>query len=146
MPKPQNLKNHGRLDPPYHCIALPILFLNVLFTVHIAWHFGSNELGIHLWLILVSIALFVAAANMRVKDLVLQNRVIRLEEKLRYAALLTPKQLETAEKLTLKQIIALRFASDAELSTLIAGALAQGLTPKQIKESVVNWRADDLRV
>lgn len=146
MPKTQNMKNHGRIDPPYHFVAVPILLINILVSIGVTVHDGEHALGLHLWLIVVSIALFAAAANMRVKDLVVQDRVVRLEEKLRYAALLTPKQLEESEKLTLRQIIALRFASDAELPTLIAGTLAQGLTSKQIKESIVNWRADDQRV
>ena len=107
---------------------------------------GSDHLGVHIWLVIVAIALFVAAANMRVKDLVVQNRVIRLEEKLRYAAVLSAEENAAAQALTLNQVIALRFASDAELSGLIARTLKENLESKQIKLAIVNWRADLLRV
>jgi len=150
MAETQNFKNHGRNDPAYHFIAVPILLLNVLFTIHVAihhaLHHGTDHLGVHIWLVIVSIALFVAAANMRVKDLVVQNRVIRLEEKLRYAAVLSAEANAAAQALTLQQVIALRFASDAELAGLIARTLKENLEPKQIKESIVTWRADLLRV
>jgi len=150
MAETQNFKNHGRIDPPYHFIAVPILLLNVFFTIYVAihhaLHHGSDHLGVHIWLVIVAIALFVAAANMRVKDLVVQNRVIRLEEKLRYAAVLSAEENAAAQALTLNQVIALRFASDAELSRLIARTLKEKLEPKQIKLAIVNWRADLLRV
>ena len=150
MPEPQSLKNHGRLDPPQHFIAVPILLVNfivcIVVTVKIAISHEPRMLGLHMWLVIVSFALLVAAVNMRLKDLRVQDRVIRLEERLRYAALLQPADLAGSSKLTLRQIIALRFASDAELPALITRAIAENLTPKQIKESITTWRADDLRV
>ena len=150
MPEQQSFKNHARLDPPQHFIAAPILFINfiacVVMTVRIAISHEPQMLGLHIWLTLVSLALLVVVVNMRLKDLRVQDRVIRLEERLRYAAILQPADLAASSKLSFRQIIALRFASDAELPSLIARAIAEGLTPKQIKESVTNWRGDDLRV
>jgi hypothetical protein len=101
---------------------------------------------LHIWLTLLAFALVVVATNSRVKDLKLQDRVIRLEERLRFAALLPPATLAATASLTVPQIVALRFASDAELPALVARTLAENLTPKQIKESVVTWRPDTHRV
>jgi hypothetical protein len=149
MPEPQSFKNHTRRDPPYLftiLVFLANLIATLAMTVKIAISADYSMLGLHIWLVLVSAALLVLASNMRVKDLRVQNRVIRLEERLRYAAVLQPADQTTAAKLTLSQIIALRFASDAELPTLITRAAAENLTSKQIKESITTWRADDLRV
>ncbi len=150
MPEPQSFKNHARLDPPQHFVAVPILFINfvacIVITVRIAISHEPRMLGLHIWLVIVSFALLVGAVNMRIKDLRVQDRVIRLEERLRYADLLQPAELAKSSKLTLRQIVALRFASDAELPALIARAITENLTSKQIKESITTWRADDLRV
>ena len=75
-----------------------------------------------------------------------QDRVIRLEENLRYQRLLPPELLAATQSLTLGQIIALRFASDAELPALVQRTLSENLEPKAIKQSITNWRADNLRV
>ena len=151
MPETQNFKNHGRFDPPFHFIAAPILLINliacIVITIAIALHpHGTNMLLLHIWLVVVSFALLVVATNSRVKDLKLQDRLIRLEERLRYAALLSQADLAASEALTLRQIVALRFASDAELPALLKRALAEKLESKQIKQSIVNWRADNHRV
>ena len=150
MSEPQSLKNHARFDAPQHFIAVPILFANfvaaLVVTARIALSQEPHRLGHHVWLTIVALALLVAVVNMRLKDLRVQDRVIRLEEKLRYAAILPPLDLAAAAKLTLRQIIALRFAADAELPSLITRAIAENLTGKQIKQSITNWRADDLRV
>lgn len=150
MPEPQSFKNHSRLDPPQHFIAAPILMLNLLacigMTIKIAISPEPRMLGLHLWLTIVSFALLVAVVNMRLKDLRIQDRLIRLEERVRYAALLPPPELTATSALTLSQIVALRFAPDAELPALLKRTVAENLTSKQIKESIVNWRTDDLRV
>ncbi len=149
MPEAQSFKNHTRRDPPY-LFAVLVLLLNLIatlvMTVKIAIGEDPRMLGLHLWLVIVSAALVAVAANMRVKDLTVQNRVIRLEARLRYAAVLQPAEQAAAAKLSLSQIIALRFAPDTELPPLMNRAVAENLTSKQIKESIANWRADDLRV
>jgi hypothetical protein len=149
MPEPQSFKNHTRFDPPFHFIAIPILLANliacIVATVKIAIHAGPH-LGLHIWLTIVSFALLLAVGNGRGKDLRVQDRVIRLEERLRYAALLSPTDLAASAALTVRQIVALRFASDAELPALVARTLAENLEPKQIKQSIVSWRADNHRV
>ncbi len=148
--KSQSLSNHTRFDPPFHFIAAPILignFFGVIgFTIGYAIHHGKHGLLLHLWLIIVSFALLVVAANSRIKDLKVQDRVIRLEERLRFAALLPPDEAAAAHALSIRQIIALRFATDDELPALVRRALADGLTPKQIKAAISQWRPDDHRV
>jgi hypothetical protein len=150
MSEPQSFKNHARFDPPMHFFVVPILLANVItcivVTVKIALNHESKMLGLHIWLVVVSLALLVLAVNSRLKDLKVQDRVIRLEERLRYAALLPPAELAASSTLTLQQIVALRFASDAELPALISRALKESLDPKQIKQSIVTWRPDTHRV
>jgi uncharacterized membrane protein len=150
MPEIQNFKNHARMDPPFHYIAAPILLLNFFLVLGITIHFAiahrMHAMILHIWLTLLAFALLVVATNSRVKDLKVQDRVIRLEERLRYAALLSPAALTASASLTIPQIVALRFASDAELPGLVARTLAENLTPKQIKASIVTWRPDYHRV
>lgn len=149
MPEAQSFKNHTRRDPPYLFAVVVFLanFLSALVvTVRIAVSREPHRLGHHVWLTVVSLALVVVAANMRVKDLRVQDRVIRIEERLRYAAMLQPADQVAATSLSVNQMIALRFASDGDLPALIRRAVAEGLTSKQIKQSIVSWRADDFRV
>jgi hypothetical protein len=94
----------------------------------------------------MAVALFLIAGLARDNPLRLQDRMIRLEENLRYQRLLTPALLAQTQSLTLRQILALRFASDAELPALLQRTLSENLTPKTIKQSITNWRADNLRV
>jgi hypothetical protein len=149
MSETQNFSNHVRRDPPF-LFATSILFLNVILIIVVivlhAVHHGTQELLLHLWLLLVSFALLLVAANSRIKALKVQDRVIRLEERLRYAALLPPATLAASASLTIPQIVALRFASDAELPALVTRTLAENLTPRQIKESITSWRPDNHRV
>jgi hypothetical protein len=149
MSEIQNLQNHVRRDPPF-LIAMPILLLNVVVTLGVtilhAAHHGTHLFLLHVWLVLVSIALLLVAGNSRSKDLKVQDRVIRLEERLRFAALLPPDTLAASSTLTLRQIVALRFASDAELPALVARTLSENLTPRKIKESITSWRPDLHRV
>jgi Family of unknown function (DUF6526) len=149
MSEIQNLQNHTRRDPPF-MFAMPVLLLNVLavltITILHAVHNGTQHLLLHVWLLLVSIALLLISGNTRVKDLKVQDRVIRLEERLRFAALLPPDTLAASANLTLGQMVALRFASDAEVPALVARTLRENLTTRQIKESITSWRPDTHRV
>ena len=145
MPE-QSLKSHARFDPPMHFFVFPVAMLNVFASIYITIRNWPAYMHLHLWWIIVSLAFLVLATKCRVNDLKLQDRIIRLEERLRLAALLSPAELPHVNELTTRQLIALRFASDAEIPALVHKTLTQNLEPKAIKESIVNWRADNHRV
>jgi hypothetical protein len=149
MAQPQTFKNHGRFDPLFHFFILPMLILNFAFaiyaTIH-AWHAWPPYHHRHLCWIAMSIVLFVIAGKSREYAAKNQNRIIRLEEQLRLADLLPEDQLGLVDALTMDQYIGLRFASDAELPTLAARAVAENLSRKQIKALIVTWRPDNDRI
>ena len=143
MAETQTYQNHVRRTPALYNAAILVLLVNVLwaaYTVLVSFSWGA-VIGL-----LVAIALVIAASYARVQTLTVQNRVIRLEERLRYERLLAPELAARATALPLAQVIALRFASDAELPVLLDEVLAGQLTePKAIKTRVKDWRPDWLR-
>ena len=145
MPEPQNYKNHTRLVPPFHLFVLPVLFINLVCSIVMLFRHWPHHPVRHAWLVVVAAALVTLALVARTFPLRVQDRVIRLEEQLRYQRLLPPDLLAASQSLTLRQIIALRFASDAELPALIQRTLSENLEPKAIKQAITNWRADNLR-
>jgi hypothetical protein len=146
MAQPQTYKNHARYDPLFHFFVVPLLLLNLIFAIYATIHAWPGFMHTHLWWIVMSLVFFGMAGVARSSALRVQNRVIRLEEQLRLADLLLEEHLELIDELAMEQFIALRFASDAELASLAQRAVAEKLTPKQIKESIVDWRADHHRV
>jgi hypothetical protein len=146
MPKPQTYANHTRYDPPFHFVIVPLLLVNLGFAIYATIHAWPGFRHTHLWWIVMAVVFLLMAGTARGEALRAQDRIIRLEERLRMAVLLPAAELPLVESLTLRQLIALRFASDAELPTLALRAVAEGLTPKQIKQSIVNWRPDECRV
>jgi hypothetical protein len=146
MPVPQNLKNHARLNPPFHFFVLPMLLLNFIFSIYVTIRHWPEHWALHLWWIAMSIVFFVMAGLSRRAALTVQDRVIRLEERLRLHALLPAEERPHINELSIKQLIALRFASDEELPALAHRALTQNLEPKAIKQNIVNWRGDYDRV
>jgi Family of unknown function (DUF6526) len=145
MAAPQNLQNHKRLDPPYHFFILPMLVLNII-SIYITIHHWPEHRFIFMWSIVMSLVFMMMALRLRDRALVVQNRVIRVEERLRLHAILPPEERSHIDELSIGQLIALRFASDAELTALVRKTLTQNLEPKAIKESIVNWRGDYHRV
>ena len=145
MPTPQNYKNHFRLFPPYHFFVVWVFLINIIVTIVVLIRRWPHHIAMHIWMVVMALALFVLVTVARTFPLRVQDRVIRLEESLRYQRLLLPELLAATQSLTLGQIIALRFASDAELPNLVQRALAENLKPKAIKQSITNWRADNLR-
>jgi hypothetical protein len=145
MPEPQSYKNHTRLDPPY-LFALIGLLLNLVFAITYHVRHYPEHAYLSLWWIIMSLVLIVIGLKTRTYALKAQDRVIRLEERLRLAALLPPTDLARSNALTESQLIALRFASDTELPALTKRTLDESLTQKQIKEAIVTWKPDNFRV
>jgi hypothetical protein len=140
---PQTLTNHTRLDPPFHFFALPVAAISVLVTI---WKAIQHCDFFAMWLIVVSLAALVVVAKSRSYALKAQDRVIRLEERLRLALLLPEKLRSRIGELDESQLIALRFACDAELPGLFEKALSGKLPAGEIKKAIANWRPDYFRV
>jgi hypothetical protein len=141
---PQNYENHTRWHAPFHFFVAPVLLTNVLVAFVQLYRAPGLETG---WWVVVSAALAGLAGLARLSPLKAQDRVIRLEESLRYYRLLPEGLAARAASLTTAQTVALRFASDEELEGLVREVLEGRLTkPDDIKRAVRNWRADTLRV
>ena len=137
---PQSFENHARVLPAFHYVAFPLFAINFFFTLYQAVTAFS-------WSNLVAFALSVALILLffvaRVMALTVQDRVIRLEEQLRMRALLPADLQPHIGEFTVKQLIALRFASDNELPTLARKMLDKKIEDqKSIKKLVQHWRAD----
>ncbi|MBS1822069.1 MAG: hypothetical protein JST61_08875 [Acidobacteria bacterium] len=146
MSAPQSYKNHARFDPPMHFFVFPVLLINLGVAVYVAVHFRHEFPWLGHWTILLALALLILGTKCRINDLKVQDRLIRLEERLRLAALLPANEAAHINELTTKQLIALRFASDEEIPALVHKTLTQNLDAKTIKQNITNWRADDHRV
>jgi hypothetical protein len=146
MPAPQTYKNHSRLDPLMHFFVFPTLITNFIFSIYVTIRHWPEHPHLHPWWIIVSFALLVLAFKARTYALRVQDRVIRIEERLRLTSLLPSADLPYVNELDVKQLIALRFASDAELPALVHRTLTENLDPKAIKQSITNWRPDNHRV
>ena len=146
MAEPQTYKNHTRMDPKFHFSLTPLLLLNLIASI--VWTVRHHAQHPHLgfWVIGMSLVLLWMATLIRTYALQNQNRIIRLEERLRLAALLPAAEVGLAHKLTSRQLIALRFASDIELPVLARRCLSENLEPKQIKQNIQTWRPDNERI
>lgn len=141
---PQSYANHTRWHPLFHFFILPVLLINFIWAIiDFVKAPGKNSA----WSIVVSLALALLAFFARTYSLKVQDRVIRLEEKLRYQQLLSPALAQQCGALTIGQTIALRFAADDELEELVSAVVSGKLTTrKDIKQAIKNWRADEFRV
>jgi len=137
---PQTFANHARIVPVYHYVAFPLFavnFFSALYQVVTAFS-GANLLSFG-----VAVALILLFFVARVMALTVQDRVIRLEETLRLRALLPADLQARIGEFSVKQLVALRFASDAELPDLARRVLDGKIQDqKAIKQMVRDWRAD----
>src|SRR5215510_13322411 len=139
----QSYKNHVRLFPPFHFFVLPVFFINVIVT---AWLLYRTPSRLGVWQLVMAVALFMAALTARVMALAVQDRVIRLEMRLRMRELLPPDLQTGISSITREQCVALRFASDAELPGLVRKIVAGELKSKaDIKKQIAHWQPDYLR-
>jgi hypothetical protein len=141
--KPQTLANHGRFDPIFHFFLAPVALIMVLASIYEAIKDPGYMTGAH---VVVALWAFLALFRIRSYALKAQDRVIRLEERLRMEKLLPESLKSRIGELTEKQLIALRFASDAELPALVEKTLSGNLDQKAIKESIRDWRPDYFRI
>jgi hypothetical protein len=140
---PQTLQNHARFYPLYHFFVAPVLLINFFVA---AWHLYQTPSADTAWGAVLAVGLFMLALSARIMALRVQDRVIRLEMRLRLQQLLPPDLLARVGEISRQQIVALRFASDAELPDLLREVLSGKLaTPKAIKERVRNWEPDYFR-
>lgn len=136
----QTYATHAKYVPAFHYVAVPILMGNVI--VHAVGVARGPSLGA-VWSLLVAVAILIALFLARVFALQAQDRVIRLEERLRMRELLPADLQPRIPEFTRDQIIALRFASDEELPALAARVLRENLQKRaEIKKLITSWRAD----
>lgn len=140
---PQNYAHHAKLVPAYHFVAFPLLAINFFYWLYVtvtAFSWG------HLIGLGTATALIILFFVARLMALTVQDRVIRLEERLRMRELLPADLHARITDFTIDQIVSLRFASDEELPALAQRVLDERLTDRKvIKQLVRHWRADHQR-
>ena len=140
----QNFANHAKTVPAFHLFVLPVLFLNVGWSVY-RWKVSLWSLDGGVW-VLTSVAILMGFLLARMFALSVQDRVIRLEERLRCERLLPQDLQARIVEFEPGQLVSLRFACDAELPALARKVLDEKMTDrKTIKQQIKNWRADYLR-
>ena len=148
MADKQTYANHTRWFPLVHFVIMPLLLLNLLSHI-VRLFMAAPETGrktLAFWTLLSFVFILMVLAA-RVQALKAQDRVIRLEERLRYREVLSANLAAKASDLPVGQIIALRFASDAELPGLVERTLnGEFASTKEIKLAIKDWRGDYLRV
>lgn len=141
--KQQDFASHRRYHPLWHFFAFPVLMLNVIAMGIYTYRHQSR---FNMWELLVAIAIFLAVFAARTQTLNVQNRLIRLEMRLRLRELLPAAMHARINELTVAQLVGLRFASDAELPGLVERCLkGEFKGPDDVKKQVSNWQADWLR-
>jgi len=141
---PQTYANHVRWHPPFHFFLMPCaIAVLIMSIVNVVKHYDVLEAWI---LLLLGIITPVAVLLIRINPLRAQDRLIRLEEKMRLESLLKEPLRSRIGELKPSQLVALRFACDGEIPGLVEKTLNQNMQAKEIKKAIVTWRADTLRV
>jgi hypothetical protein len=142
----QHYKHHIRYYPPHHFIFYPLAGLLTIGAAYNAFTIPQQRI---IWLFIAAIIMLCTWLSFMMRQhyaLINQDRTVRLEMRFRYYVV-TGERFELLEdKLSFRQIAALRFAADWELASLVKRTLREELTPDQIKQSIVNWMPDDMRV
>lgn len=139
----QSFENHARIDPAFHFVLFGTLVVNLVVAIVLTVlhpNFWSA------WCLVLSLVAFIPLFLLRLYPLKVQDRIIRLEERLRLQALAPAEWHAQIYRLNEDQLIALRFASDDEVVALAKQALEQNLNRRQIKQRIQSWRADNWRV
>ncbi len=139
----QGYANHRRYFPLYHYFALPVVGVHALVMIARAVRDPSFW---NAWLAIVALAIAAGLVALRASTLIVQNRLIALEMRLRLSAVLPAEQRARIAELRVRQLLGLRFASDAELPALVDRCLQGELrSADDVKKQVQHWRADWLR-
>ena len=140
---PQTYANHVKWVPMFHFVTLPLALINLLYSVYrVTQSVGTESImALVVAFVLANVVLF-----SRVNALKAQDRVIRLEERLRMQALLPDELRPRINDVTTGQTVALRFASDEDLPALVRKALDESADQKTIKQAIQTWRPDYQRV
>lgn len=140
---PQNYGNHTKYTPLYHFVTTPLI---VVFLIWAGRALNAQRTSDAALIFVGALALFFSNLISRMTSLRVQDRVIRLEERLRLARILPAELQSRIAEIRTSHLVALRFASDSEVTALVEKVLANpAITPKEIKQAVTVWRADHLR-
>jgi hypothetical protein len=140
---PQTFANHAKYDPSFHFFLVPVMLINLIVAGYLLFRFRSLGAA---WFFILSFALLVIVNRVRVYATKVQDRVIRVEERLRLATVLPEALRVRIGELSDSQVVGLRFASDQELPGLVQRALDEKLDRAAIKKAVTDWRPDYSRV
>lgn len=140
---PQSFANHVRVHPVYHYVGVPVSLVLIAFSlIHAYLNFNLGSIILVIATVLIHLTIFLARDYAKKN----QDRIIRLELRLRYLQL-TGNRLEVLEShLSLGQLLALRFASDEEFLDMLRDPETQKKTAEQIKKQIIQWNADWMRV
>ena len=137
----QSYKTHAKFVPLYHYVLFPVMVVNLGIASYQLWRQPAFATT---WAVVMALALTVLTFFARIFALQAQDRVIRLEERLRLRELLPVELKPRVNEFSREQLIALRFASDGELPDLAAAVLRDGVQKRDhVKKMVRQWRADD---
>ena len=144
--KKQAYSNHIRAYPPHHFVFYPLILILLVFTVRRAIIMDDERV---LWSVISAVILLIGYLSFMTRQhyaLTLQNRLVRLEMRLRYYQL-TGERLEPLEEtLGFTRLAALRFCTDSDLVAMVRRALAENLSAKDIKKEIPDWYPDHMRV
>lgn len=142
--KPQNFQNHVRIVPAYHMFVFPVLFINIGWTIYRLVKFPISFNTV--FAVILAVALLLLALYARLFALTVQDRIIRLEMRLRLAEILPADLRPRIPEFSVAQLVSMRFASDAELPALARKVLDDKMSDrKAIKQLVKNWQGDYVR-
>lgn len=139
----QSFEKHAQWTPIYHFVASPLVAFYAVYKITQAFKAPSPDTA---WEAVFAIGVMATVWSARIMALTVQNRVIRLEMRLRLRELLSADLAKRIPELTTRQLIALRFASDPELPSLVERTLkGEFASGKAIKAAVKDWQSDYLR-
>ena len=146
MKQTQNYKNHFQLYPLHHFVLTPLTVGLFIWSLSSLGEWSSDTRNAILFKIIVSFTLIIITLVSRIYGMKNQDRIIRLEMRLRYFERAGKSFKEKEKQLRLGQIIALRFAGDEELLPLMERAISEKLSSKEIKLAIKDWQGDYRRV